>query len=135
MTTPDSRAVVAGVMNEHRQVKAWPIPTCSCGFVVGRGEDFTALRNHVTDAIVAALDAAGLLTVGEEHEQWGVRWANGETTEGRRREWAVDEIERHAHNARETRWKFYVRRHPGSLLRRTRTTYPDRVTEWEEADE
>jgi hypothetical protein len=65
MTAPDSRAVAAKAWIEHR----WNMPgptTCTCGWDAGGADDwFDLLAAHVADAIVAALDAAGLLTVGE----------------------------------------------------------------------
>jgi hypothetical protein len=128
MTAPDSRAVVAGVMDEHEMGSTFPSGLMRFNILCGCGERFRDItlddhRAHVADAIVAALDAAGLLTVGEEREEWGVRDPNG-TEQG---PWTEDTA------------RIDQRIRPtgdgprGTLIRRTRTTYPDRVTEWKEA--
>lgn len=73
----------------------------------------------LTHDMTTALTEAGLLVEGVERVEWGVRDGTG---------FAL----RRAGERGARRWVRLLGGAP--LLRRTRTTYPDRVTEWEEVE-
>lgn len=133
MTTtpePDQVAeVLARVAGEHRHqwaiFKDWPQSGCTCGardraVVDVNSSEISAAehRAHLAAEQAAALRAAGLVVEGTEVEEWETRSV----------------------------WRGCRCGHPGAGCycssstertgrRRTRTRYPDRVTEWVSVDE
>lgn len=73
---------------------------------------------HVAEAQAAALKAAGLVVEGTEVEEWGVRIGGAPS------EPLAEKVAR--------KMGAEIGRH---TIRRTRTRYPDRVTEWVAVDE
>lgn len=125
MTTtsePDQVAeVLARVAREHR-FHATPIPVaprCHCGWRPF-GMDEHDHRVHLAETQAAALRAAGLVVEGTEVEEWGVRF---DLTDGH-----VDLTPRSVVEKIEPG-------HGVTGVRRTRTRYPDRMTEWVAVDE
>ena len=75
-------------------------------------------RAHVAAIQAAALVAAGLVVEGTEIEVWGVRFSTGRVYETNTERSAVE-----------------LSAFCGEVVHRTRTTYPDCVTEWVAVDE
>ena len=118
MTTPEPDQV-AEVLARHRCLDQhpdrhdWKYGTGTCSACASWGA-----------TTADALKAAGLVVEGTEVEEWGVRRHDGTVIQGNRTE--------HVARAWFAAGDSSIDQ---AIVRRTRTTYPDRVTEWVAVDE
>lgn len=141
MTTPEPdqvAEVLARVAGEHQHqwviFKDWPQSGCTCGardraVVDVNSSEISAAehRAHLAAAQAAALRASGLVVEGTEVEEWGVQ----------KRAYPLGEACRlYGDDEARARWAAGLVIGSGAYpIRRTRTRYPDRVTEWVAVDE
>lgn len=142
MSADETREALAAVLAEHagyRVTAGWtgsPDPAnprniakaCSCGHRVSEwpwlhddtAGQSAAHRTHVVDALLAS----GLIPEGTTTEEWGLRFPSGYALDNDANGWRGYNAENYARQRAQEEGAVPVRR--------TRTTYPDRVTDWEE---